>query len=165
MTYTGPVWHADWEERTALVASFIRPNTSVIELGCGTRRLKDLLPEDCLYVGFDLQDFDVEKEWPDFAVVYHYAVLTGVLEWLQDPFYVLKQASYVADDVLFTYATASESHLDLNKRLANGWKSHLSQSYLETFDWGYYRKLQILGCWRDQLLFRLTHTEDYGSGN
>ena len=44
----------NWDERTKIMAKWIRPNQSIIEFGCGKMRLKDFIPVSCDYT---LSDF------------------------------------------------------------------------------------------------------------
>lgn len=100
--YTSPA--ADkWPGRQELLATFIEPGASVLDIGCGARGLAGRLPPDCRYLGLDLPDFDMDADdaWPTER--YDYAVLAGVLEFATRPDAVLRSLRLVADTVLLSY--------------------------------------------------------------
>ena len=94
--------------RAALAASFIRPGTRVLDLGCGAMILRDRLPEGCAYT-----PSDVWKRHPEIVVAnlnervfpegeWDIVAMLGVIEYLEDPSWVLRTARARARNLLIT---------------------------------------------------------------
>lgn len=43
-----------WESRIEFMAGFIKANSSVLDMGCGTMVLKKYLPSGCIYQSCDI---------------------------------------------------------------------------------------------------------------
>lgn len=92
-----------WPTRLALVASFIPPGSSVLDLGAGARALRDHLPEGCEYTPADLPEFDMNAGlWPEGA--FDVAVMAGVLEYADRPDEALLRLRELAPLAIVTYA-------------------------------------------------------------
>ena len=97
-----PEYFADWSSRAMTAASFITPNSKVLDLGCGSGLLRDFLPAGCIWTGYDLRplsseikplDLDTEAFPPgDFD----YVMFLGLLTWLKQPKRVLRAARRAA---------------------------------------------------------------------
>jgi hypothetical protein len=119
MSYDGPIFHEDWLERTALIASMILPNSRVVEFGAGLKYLKTYLPEGCSYIGYDLEDFDLTDEvWPEIPD-HDVAVFAGVWEWLERPEKIVERMT--APIMIFSYQLAGYDSLHTERR-KSGWK-------------------------------------------
>lgn len=87
-----------WRAVTELIGD---EPSSVVDIGCRDKRLRDLLPAECRYVGMDLfPPADVlasaEEPLPFEDGEFDVAVLADVLEHLNDPHSALDEAMRVA---------------------------------------------------------------------
>lgn len=92
-----------WPTRNAAVARLIEPGSSVLDLGAGAQGLRAALPDDCDYTPADLPEFDMNGgDWPSgwFDVV----VMSGVLEYADDPEEVFERLRSLAPRAIITYA-------------------------------------------------------------
>lgn len=144
MKYTGPRFREDWLERTKLVGEMIPDNTRIVEFGAGERNLQLFHPPGCTYIGYDIEDFDLEStEWP-IIPRHDVAVLCGVLEWLERPFAVL--ARMTAPILIATY--------DFSPGKRAEWRSHLTLAEFESLlQFSQYR-VEATKAWREQTIFR-----------
>lgn len=158
-----PRFRENWIERSRIIAGMIAPGSAVIDFGAGERKLKDMLPPGCIYVGFDIEDFDLNKteDWPDLPY-YDVAVFSGVFEWLDSVTAVLKKVT--APTLVCSYADFNSSHT-IDDRLRNGWKNH--------FTYGdFYRILQAncywpaeIKPWEGQFIFRCLRVQELKNRN
>lgn len=152
--------HPGWEERTKLLASFIKPGTSVLDVGAGSMTLKKYLPKGCFYYPVDLSAEDPQAR-VDFnkgllptLPLFDIAVLSGVLEYVVDVEGALYAVGSWTREALISYAPVIPDQ----DRAAHGWLSHLDRDALEAamgcaaWDW------EPIGEWRGQLLYRLEWT-------
>ena len=127
-----------WDARNEKIASFIPPNSSVIDLGCGAQTLKGHLRFGCEY-----QPCDLVKSSPDVIVCdfnaglypksdkrFTHVVCSGVLEYVRDHRRFLKECSALGDKFILSYNTSlsGDSKFD---RMANNWVNHFSRPVLE----------------------------------
>jgi hypothetical protein len=89
-----------WPSRQMLAATFIAPNSSVVDIGAGAQGLRDRLPPGCTYLGLDLPEFDANTDAFPSADV---AVMLGVFERVADPGGVLRRLRPAVHQVLFSY--------------------------------------------------------------
>lgn len=127
----------DWIERTKIAASYIEPNSYVVDFGSGPdNRLQQYLPPGCFYTPFDIEHpteqfrFDVESEdWSAVPQNYDCAVIVGLIEYLEHAYDFLSKIK--ASVIVLTYAP-NVAFLDENfeeevaRRKAAGWKTHHS---------------------------------------
>jgi hypothetical protein len=151
--------YEDWNERTAILARFVRPGSSVIEFGAGTMSLRKVLPENCSYFPSDIVKRTTDTIVCDLndpisfdLTVYNTAVFSGVLEYVYDVEAVFKALQPHIQHIILSYACSDTcSH----NRLAQGWLSDYSEGQLlEIFASCNYEikdKLQ----WRQQTIFSL----------
>jgi asparagine synthase (glutamine-hydrolysing) len=99
-----------WEERTQRMAEYIRPNQSVVDIGCGEMKLRKYLPANCYYVGLDFQKRDEETVVCNFnneplpKIVSNVYFISGALEYAYDPEDLIKQISRSTNDtIIFSY--------------------------------------------------------------
>ena len=80
-----------WEKRARVIASFIRPTDTVLDLGAGQQTLRRHIPRSCGYIAVDcvdmlpgtfVVDFNAEFRLPEqpFNVI----VSSGFIEYLED---------------------------------------------------------------------------------
>lgn len=97
-----------WSDRLVHVARFVRPGSSVIDLGAGAQGLRDHLRR-CDYTAADVVArtpetlaFDMNARlWPRGH--WDVAVLSGVLEYAQNPRDVLAHVRFMAPTAIVTY--------------------------------------------------------------
>jgi hypothetical protein len=121
---------ARWEERLAIMAAYIRPGDRVLDFGAGAQVLSRYVPDGCSYTAADATDripgtivFDMNSEWQipgEFDVV----VMSGVLEYADNPRQVLKQVASLAPRLVLSYQPRNA----LLK--TGGWPVHLSKAQL-----------------------------------
>lgn len=96
-------WDDRWPGRARLAARYIRPGSSVIDLGAGAEGLKRFLPRDCEYTPVDLPTFDMNAGlWPHGR--WDVAVMLGVIERANDPGDAMRHIHMIAPRALITYA-------------------------------------------------------------
>ncbi len=94
-----PQFYEKWRERAKVTASFIKPNSRVLDLGCGSGLLRDYLPEGCTWHGYDIEPLSPDIRYIDLDAgefpqgEYDYISLF-VLAWLRDPKPCLKWAAH-----------------------------------------------------------------------
>ena len=97
------------ESRMLRAAKLIAPSSRVLDIGCGTRALRDMLPEGCTYVGSD-----VIARHPDTIVAnlnmaefplgeFDVALLLGVVEYLENPIFAFRSARRQSSRLIFSY--------------------------------------------------------------
>jgi hypothetical protein len=116
--------------RSIFTARFIRPHSSVLDIGCGAMALKSYLPAGCTYAPCDLVDrgegcivADLNRdEFPkgEFDCI----VILGVLEYVYDIASVLKKCRKATANLLLDYNSQWTS--DPIQRRNCGWVSDLS---------------------------------------
>ena len=120
-----------------MIAGYVPPRASVLDLGAGAQTLRDHLPPDCTYQPCDIVagpgvlacDLDAGR-WPDTGQRYDVAVCSGVLEYLHDVPAALAGIDAVAR--ARSSATATAAQAALGPRVAQGWASHLSLAELRS---------------------------------
>jgi len=81
----------EWVQRSRYAVDLLpEDTTSVLELGCYDKALRDLLPEGCVYFGSDMYDrgegtilCDLNTALVQFPS-HDYFIATGILEWIAD---------------------------------------------------------------------------------
>jgi hypothetical protein len=123
-----------WKKRIEVMASFIAPGESVIDLGCGKMWLKPLLKNNTYWpVDYCRRDESTvlanfnRHQYPDIRA--DVAFLSGTLEYIEDYEWFVRQVSSRASRCIVSYCT-TESYPDLKLRIRKAWKSHLSRSTL-----------------------------------
>ena len=118
-----------WDTRAARAAALIEPGKTVLDLGCGRMALRSLLPQGCRYIPADL------TKWSDDVIVvdlnrqefpggsYDYVVMLGVLEYLQSPPGVLREARRHASKLIVSFALRTAGG-NVGARQANRWIQH-----------------------------------------
>ena len=123
-----------WKKRIEVMASFIAPGESVIDLGCGKMWLKPLLNNNTYWpVDYKYRDESTvlanfnKHEYPDIRA--DVAFLSGTLEYIEDYEWFVRQVSSRSNRCIVSYCT-TECYPDLKMRIRKAWKSHLSRSSL-----------------------------------
>ncbi|MCY0966452.1 methyltransferase domain-containing protein [Parathalassolituus penaei] len=130
------VWHK-WEVRTRRIGKMIPGGCSVLDLGCGDRKLKEFIPEDCTYTGADLVArtddtlfLEINDDiWPDGQ--WDVVVAAGVLEYVYDVKRFFERVRQRSGRLIFTYHVDNVSgDVARLKRLESGWLSDFRFSEL-----------------------------------
>ncbi len=141
-----------WPARNAEIARHIPPGSKVIDLGAGAQGLRDMLV-DCEYTPADIVQrtpdtvaFDMNGDvWPKGR--WDVAVMSGVLEYADNPRDVLAHVRFMARTVLFTYRHRRTGG-DLEAGL---FANHLSRGVLALHahraGW---RKMLVVSWWNDR---------------
>jgi hypothetical protein len=82
----------EWDDRAHVAASWVDPDSAVLDLGCGRMSLETLLPTGCRYVPADLFARDartkvcnVETDALPSITGLHFVVALGLIEYLNEP--------------------------------------------------------------------------------
>ena len=149
----------DWNERTALLAAMIKPESKVIEFGAGNMILKSLLPQSCSYTASDIVERNSETLVCDLndkitfdLHSYDTAVFSGVIEYVYNFEDVLKQFPENLKNVVLSYSCTDISTVD---RLKNGWLSDYSRKELKRIFQRCNYEITDYKEWRNQSLFCL----------
>ncbi len=151
--------YEDWNERTAILGDYIKPNASIIEFGAGKMFLKKYLsnykkyiPSDIVNryeetiicdlntkINFDLSEFDT-------------AVFSGVLEYVYNVDDVFQQLGGSINQVVLSYSCSDVVKLSRDK---NGWLSDCTKLELEKiFEKNNY-EINNYKEWRKQSIYNL----------
>lgn len=104
-----------WSDRDRFITPFIVPDSTIIDYGCGH---KDILnyytPTD--YIGLDLNpDADVIVDLNEYEPIhtdYDYALVLGVLEYLEDPFTFLNKVKNTANTfIILNYLRSKKKNI------------------------------------------------------
>lgn len=153
--------HDDWDERTALIAGMIQPNTSILEFGSGNERLQDFLPQGCKYQPSDIVArsdktwiIDLNKEFPVLDKKWDYIVFSGVLEYIYDVQQVLNHVRKHCDVCILSYAPTDCLECMIT-RMRSGWVNHLSKNSFETIIKNAGFEIQEKRVWNGQDIYSL----------
>lgn len=128
-----------WEERTIVLAGFIPPATSVLELGPGRGVLRHHLPEGCSYTAADLVAADADTiildlnhaAWPELGE-HDVIVMSGVIEYVYDLERMIRRLGDIGEFVICSYASIDMAgQSDISVRRGHGWVNDLSVRQLE----------------------------------
>ena len=151
--------HENWDDRTRILASMIKPNSAVIEFGAGALSLKELIPETCSYTASDIVSrapgvlvCDLNEGIPFELTPFDTAIFSGVLEYVFDIDKVFYQLNNSIDKILLSYACKEISNAN---RLRNGWLSDYSRMELEKIFKKYDYKVIDYREWKNQSIFNL----------
>ncbi|HNP17450.1 MAG TPA: hypothetical protein PKL31_03360 [Fulvivirga sp.] len=146
----------DWDDRTILISSYIKPDSSVFEFGAGRMILKENLPTGCKYTPSDIVDrgngtiiCDLNEGLP-FIEKHNYIVFSGVLEYVKDISSLIHQLKDCADIIICSYATQS---LNSTNRTIFGWiNNHTNQEFISIFNNNDF-ELAECSAWNSQTIY------------
>jgi len=155
----------NWNERTAILASYIQPDAHIIEFGAGAMYMKTLLRHVKSYTPSDIVKrdettiiCDLNKPINFDLTVYDVAVFSGVLEYVYDIDTVVKTMSKAnIQQLILSYCCSDIVTLTRTK---NGWLSDYTRPELEAiflsngYDIADYRE------WHNQSIFNLIKRVD-----
>lgn len=149
----------DWNQRTAILGSYVSPGAKVIEFGSGNMSLKAELPENCTYTPSDIVKRTEETIVCDLnqpisfdLSIYDTAIFSGVFEYVYDVDAVFKQLEKHVDHLILSYAC---SDICTHNRLVNGWLSDFTQKQLLDIFVKYNYEVITKQEWRQQTIFNL----------
>jgi cyclopropane fatty-acyl-phospholipid synthase-like methyltransferase len=144
-----------------VMVKFIKPNSSVLDIGCGQQHLKLYLPENCDYFGCDLYQrfkntfiWNINKDVCPISVHYFdYIVCSGIIEYIRDVPKFFKTIYDKANNFIVSYAINPSN---INIRLKNDWINHYQEcELLKLFSENNYQ-IQDWCKWKNQEIFYLT---------
>jgi hypothetical protein len=156
-----------WDARTALLAKFIAPGTSVLEFGAGRLVLPQYLPPDCTYTPSDLVDRGPGTLVCDLNAVqlmpfppHDVAVFSGVLEYIHDLERLVGQLACACTMVVASYAvTDYPEQARVITRRGHGWvNDYNTDELVALFQQHRFLCLQHY-IWQSQTLFRFVQSE------
>lgn len=118
----------NWDERARRVATFLSKGQTIIDLGCGSMTIRNLLPAGCTYIPADIvkrcEDCRLidlnEGIWPDETA--DVVTALGVLEYLYDLRAFFQGCARMAPRLLFSYHVSyTRKPATRTARLAMGW--------------------------------------------
>ncbi|NMM48803.1 class I SAM-dependent methyltransferase [Marinigracilibium pacificum] len=146
----------NWDSRTIKMASYVQPNSSVIEFGAGRLVLKDHLPANCNYTPSDIVErghntlvIDLNKyPLPDLDN-FDYAIFSGVLEYVNKLPKFVDFLSPRMKTIVASYATLEKNKL----RGIHGWvNSYTEQQFVEIFENSGY-VMSEKAFWKNQTIY------------
>ena len=104
-------WKIKWTTRAKVAIKFMPVNPSILDLGGGQEEVFNLLDGKCEYLSLDLEawgpntikfDFNSGKEYPELKER-QFILCLGTIEYVNDPFYFLKQTRKYSQRLIITY--------------------------------------------------------------
>lgn len=152
--------HINWNERSAILGSYISPYSDIIEFGAGSMFLKSYLKNYRSYTATDLV-----KRYPETIVcdlnkpilldlsLYNAAIMSGVLEYVFDIDSIFCTLSISnVKEIALSYSC---SDITTENRLANGWLSDYTKPDLIIIFEKYGYSILREENWKKQSLFHL----------
>jgi hypothetical protein len=127
-----------WDERNTIIARFVPPGSSVLDLGSGAQTLRKHLGPDCQYQPCDVVKISPDVLFCDFnrgiypAVekTYDCVVCSGILEYVRNPREFLGRVSSMGRLLLLSYNPRKKGESKF-ERMAKHWVNHLPNEELE----------------------------------
>jgi hypothetical protein len=126
-----------WDERTALMASMIAMNSTVLEFGAGNERIRGFLPAGCRYQPCDIVArsahtlvCNLNVAFPALDTTWDVMVFSGVLEYIEDVPALLANVRIHAKNCILSYHPIDTLEC-LTTRLQGGWVNHYTQAAME----------------------------------
>lgn len=124
-----------WKLRIALMAKYVTPCQSVIDLGCGKMWLREYLAKDNTYIPVDytergegtiICDFN-KYQYPPYTA--NIAFVSGCLEYVKNYCWFINQISTSVSSCVISYCTI-DRFPDMYQRRKCGWVNSLSKKKL-----------------------------------
>ncbi|SDR68954.1 class I SAM-dependent methyltransferase [Christiangramia echinicola] len=152
-------FYSDWNERTSILGSMVRPGSRVLEFGAGNAFLRNELPKDISYTPSDIvkreEDFlvcDLNRRIEFDLSQFDTVIFSGVLEYIYDIENVFDQFPKNITTVLLSYSCSDICKVN---RLENRWLSDFSRSEVEKIFSTYDFQTKEYREWRGQSIFWL----------
>lgn len=125
-----------WDERNQRIAEHIEEGASVLDLGCGAQTLAihlrspaRYLPGDLIPSASNVVPIDLNRNmWPKAGREFDVAVMSGVLEYLDDPARALERVHDFAPKLVTSYQDYRNGERTKRTRRALGWVNHLTRA-------------------------------------
>ncbi|MEZ4867709.1 MAG: methyltransferase domain-containing protein [Caldilineaceae bacterium] len=129
-----------WDTRTKMLASFIPPNSTVLEFGAGRMMLRHYLPEGCQYTPSDIVDRGQNTLVCDLNAAHlppfpfhDVIVFGGVLEYVHDLQRLIAHVATSCEMIVASYAVADlpDQSTTISRRRhgwVNDWNSQALQA-------------------------------------
>ena len=152
--------HYNWNERSAILGSYISPYSDIIEFGAGSMFLNSYLKNHRSYTATDLVKRDHESIVCDLnkpilldLSLYNAAIMSGVLEYVFDIDCIFCALSISnVKEIALSYSC---SDIMTENRLANGWLSDYTKTDLIIIFEKYGYSILREESWKKQSLFHL----------
>jgi hypothetical protein len=143
-----------WDGRVAAIAARIPAGASIVDVGAGNMSLRQYVaasryvPIDCVPTCPEtvLADFN-RGEYPSFPERFDYAVISGVLEHVDDPEALLQSTVKWAQVLIFTYWIGNHTEPDH--------RNHLSREQLHDICARLGLRPVEVGTWTRQTIFEV----------
>jgi hypothetical protein len=150
----------DWNERSALLGDFLRPNLRILEFGAGNMFLKTYLKNYKSYTPSDIiKRFDetivcdLNRPLLIDLSIFDVAVFSGVLEYVYDIDSVFNQLNRNnVKQIVMSYCCSDVVEIS---RAKNGWLSDYTKSELELIFIKYNYRIKSYIEWRKQSIYNL----------
>lgn len=156
-----------WDSRSAKIGTMLAPGSRVLDVGAGSMRLREHLPEGCSYIPLDLvarcpEAIVCDLNTPDIPRLPEtdVAVLSGVLEYLEEPGVLLSRLYESTTRIVASYAVANAAGLRQHwRRRFHGWVNDYSVNQLLSIFLHHGFHCEGMDVWHDQAIFRLRKME------
>jgi len=148
-----------YDDRIKLMAKFVTPLSSVLDIGCGQMALKKYLPYKCSYSPCDLvirsEDTiicDLNKDVSMIKNHYDYIFCSGIFEYVNDVPKLIEQIAPCTNNFVISYACREQHPCE---REYHGWvNSYSAIEIIKIFeDEGF--SVKIRGFWNTQTILWL----------
>ena len=148
----------DWNERTKIMAHWIKPNSNVLEFGAAKLALKQFLPEGVIYTPSDIVDrgegtlvCDLNQLIPEIK---HQDIIffSGVLEYIYDTPNLIVNLSNKTNRFIISYGTFDMFN-SLKHRKINGWVNAYTNDEILTIFKNNNFELIETDTWRKQTIY------------
>jgi len=152
-----------WDERNVLIAKYIPPDSTILDLGAGAQTMRRHAPSARLYVPCDIVrsspdcvvcDFN-RGIYPPADRTYDITICSGVLEYLQDPLDFLSRIRTYSRKFILSYQPKVGAKAEKMERLAHGFVNDLSRRELEALLQRAGYRYECVAEWWVQLIYRL----------
>jgi hypothetical protein len=137
----------NWSGRAELAAAMIKGSKKVCDIGCGMQDLRRELEDHVQYLPMDIVKWSPDtleceinqKNLPlEYIRAAEVTTILGVVEYLNEPRWLLQRIAENCPALLVSYCTAQPSG-NLQKRVNNGWMNSFSdiefESLLGSLNW------------------------------
>ncbi|RBN50305.1 methyltransferase domain-containing protein [Flavobacterium psychrolimnae] len=152
--------YENWNQRTALLATFLSETAKIIEFGAGAMYLKQLIKPTQTYVASDIVKrfpetlvFDLNGQLDIDLSLYDTIIFSGVLEYIYDIERLFeKMKKEKINQIILSYCCSDVMKVSREK---NGWLSDYTQIQLESIFKKNNYKIVNHQIWEKQTIFNL----------
>ena len=135
-------WKSDFNKkimytpRIQQMSKYVSTMSTVLDIGCGQKELKDFIPNNCNYFGIDLfkkdkNDLeivisDLNKEFPKLQYDYFdFVICSGIIEYILDVDKFIENISKLTDNLIISYCCKEDYNDEI--RLRNMWVNNFTK--------------------------------------